>query len=433
MTRRFIIETFGCQMNRSDSELMRLSMEGAGFLPAEEMDEADIIIYNTCSVRQHAEDRVLGRIRSIPERKNRTIVVAGCMAQRLGEKLADENMADLVLGPYRDPDAGIHLLDYFRTGEKGAHLSLDRKDFAPRLDARLARGSWHAWVTITHGCENYCAYCIVPHVRGKLISFPSEKIIEHIRRLADSGTREITLLGQNVNQYGQDNGEIPFSRLLRKAAGVGGIEKINFLTSHPADFDTDIVRVMADHEKITRAIHLPLQSGSDRVLAAMNRGYTLFGYKKVIDTIRSRVPDVSLSTDLIVGFPGEEESDYLATLESVREIGYEEAFTFAYSPREGTPAFLLTEELSREEKIDRLRGLIDIHRDLAVKKMSERIGSRDRAVLERASPRDGDELLGRTFHNLPLVLAGGEEYLRRIIPVEITGIRGATLQGRPLA
>jgi tRNA-2-methylthio-N6-dimethylallyladenosine synthase len=412
---------------------MRLSMEGAGFLPASDIGEADIIIYNTCSVRQHAEDRVLGRIRSVPNRDKRTLVVAGCMAQRLGGSLSEENTADLVLGPYRDPDVGIHLLDYYRTGERGAHLSMERKDFAPRLDTGLADGSWHAWVTITHGCENYCAYCIVPYVRGKLISFPREKIIEHIRILADSGTREITLLGQNVNQYGQDNGEVPFSRLLEEAAGVPGMEKINFLTSHPADFDPDIVRVMADHENITRAIHLPLQSGSDRVLAAMNRGYTLSGYKKIIDTIRSRIPDVSLSTDLIVGFPGEQEDDYRATLDAVREIGYEEAFTFAYSPREGTPAFRLPEELTREEKVNRLRGLIDLHRDLAVQKMGQRIGSRDRAVLERTSPRNSDELLGRTFHNLPLVLAGGEEYLRRIVPVEITGIRGATLQGRPLA
>jgi tRNA-2-methylthio-N6-dimethylallyladenosine synthase len=284
----YYIETFGCQMNKNDSELMALSLSSEGFESTDNRDDAEIILFNTCSVRKHAETRALTHIRQARAAKQKSIIiVAGCMAQRDGEQLIKKRIAHIVIGPYQAPLVGTFVRRYLQGNRDTIHLSLDSSDFTPRINDQLlgevSSKPWHRFVTITHGCENFCSYCIVPYVRGKLISFSSKTILDYIRRIADTGVSSITLLGQNVNQYGQDNGDIPFHRLLEDVAKIGSFSKINFMTSHPKDFTGEIARVIRDHDSISRAIHLPLQSGSDAILQKMKRRYTISQYLDIVD------------------------------------------------------------------------------------------------------------------------------------------------------
>lgn len=434
------IETFGCQMNKNDSELMALSMREASFSPAPDAASANIVIFNTCSVREHAEQRALSRIRSLAKqggKKGRIVVIAGCMAQRIGRRLIDEGTADIVVGPYQSPSIGRLAREYIDNPSPGAHLSQKTEDFSPRVvptvNDSIGGPPWHSWVTITHGCENFCSYCIVPFVRGRLISFPSGQIREHIRGLAERGIREITLLGQNVNQYGIDTGDIPFHRLLASAAEVPGIERIGFLTSHPADFPVEILKVIREHPNISRSIHLPLQSGSDRVLSMMNRRYTFSEYMKIVDAARSILESCALSTDLIVGFPGETPDDFEATLNAVETIRFDDAFTYAYSPRSGTPAYSMRESLTRPEKLERLRRLIDVQRRISSQKRNERIDREEEVIVEKFSKKSSEKVMGKTFLNHVAVVPGTAEDFGRKLRIRVIGVRGTTLRGARLA
>ncbi len=416
-------------MNLNDSEVMKESMFSEGYIEASSPDLADIRIYNTCSVRQRAEDRVIARIKTAsPEisARNSTVVVAGCMAQRNGEALINEGIAHVVLGPYQS----AHVGQILKASRTGAWLSQDQKDYSGQPGPGPANSSYNSFVTITHGCGNFCSYCIVPYVRGPLISFDSSKIIKYIENLSENGVIEVTLLGQNVNQFGQDSGDIPFYSLLEKTASITGLKRIHFLTSHPRDFNFDIVRVIRNNPNISRCIHLPLQSGSDRILADMNRGYSLRGYMRIIDHLRNELSDFSVSTDLIVGYPGETEDDFKMTLRAVREIGYDDAFMYAYSPREGTAAAERKDSLSRQEKITRLKELITLQRSLSTKKLEARIGSIETVIPERSSKRSVSDLIGRTSLNHPVILKGNESDIGRPVQVEISHIIGSTLYGK---
>lgn len=438
-TATYHIETFGCQMNRSDSSLMDLSMREHGFAPASREEDADIVLFNTCSVRQHAEDRAIGRMRSARRRGNRTriIVLAGCMAQRIGPELVAKGDADLAVGPYRSPVIGALVKALFERRGGREHLSQDREDFAGRIDPRLAGNGperrWHEWVTITHGCGNFCTYCIVPHVRGPLISFPSRDIIRQCEALAGSGVTELTLLGQNVNQYGQDCGETPFYRLLERVARVEGIQRVGFLTSHPRDFSADIIAVVRDHPAISRALHLPAQSGADRILGLMNRGYTRARYLALIELIDRELPDHAVTTDLIAGFPGETEEEFNATLDLVRIARFDEAYTYAYSPREGTTAFSMRESIPREEKLERLATLIEVQRAVSREKLAARVGRTEQVIVEAVSRKSSSEVMGRTWLNHPVVLPGGECDIGRKLAVTITEVKGSTLYAGAIA
>jgi len=435
MNNRFHIETFGCQMNKNDSEFMELSLKEEGFVPGVSAEDSDIVIFNTCSVRQHAEDRVLARIYSVKKKihdRNGLVIIAGCMAQRLGKDLITEGASDMVIGPYQSPDIGR--LVRMRTGSGDSlFISQDRADFHERINIRLAAQKdalpWRRWVTVTHGCENFCSYCIVPHVRGKLISFPSDSIIPYMKALALSGVTEVTLLGQNVNQYGTDCGDVPFYKLLEQTASIPGFLRINFLTSHPMDFSGDIIRVIAGHENISRSIHLPLQSGSDRILGLMNRKYTRGHYMDIIDAIDRLLDDYSITTDLIVGFPGEKPEDYNETLSAVKQIRFDDAFMYAYSPREGTPAAELTEDLTRKEKIDRLQGLITIQKAISREKLAARTGGIETVIIERLSKKSGEKVMGKTGLNHPVVCGGSPGDIGRLVRVRIDGVSGSTLTG----
>ncbi len=440
MKKTFHIETFGCQMNKGDSDLMTASLLRHGFVLSSKEDAADVIIFNTCSVRSHAEERALARIRSARKRqggRRPVIAVAGCMAQRIGDRILTSGDADLVIGPYQAPDIGRVLNDFLDRRGPGRYLSLDPADLESRIDPTLADTRdavpWHKWITITHGCGNFCSYCIVPHVRGPLVSFPSKDILEYIRACADGGIREITLLGQNVNQYGMDSGDIPFYTLLERVAKIDGLLKINFLTSHPKDFSGDILNVIRDHGNISRAIHLPLQSGSDTILRAMNRRYTLGHYMNIAELIGKTLESYSLSTDLIVGFPGETAEDYEMTLRAVHEVRFDEAFMYAYSPRECTAAYELEESLSREEKQERLKILIDTQRAISREKLEKRLNRVERMIVEGQSKRSPREVMGKTWLNHPVVIPGDTGDVGKDLTITVTGIKGSTLYGQRFA
>jgi tRNA-2-methylthio-N6-dimethylallyladenosine synthase len=440
LLKNFYIETFGCQMNRSDSDLMAVSLLEHGFHRVGKLSGADIAIFNTCSVRQHAEDRVIARIlstRGPVKKRGGIVVVAGCMAQRMGEQLLEEGVADMVIGPYESPGIGRILREYMEGDRATSFLSQEASDFRDRLSegilGNLSRKQWHQWVTITHGCENFCAYCIVPHVRGRLMSFSSGRIIAHARSLLERGVREITLLGQNVNQYGQDTGDIPFHELLRSVASLPGLARLNFLTSHPKDFSSEIIEVIAANANISRSIHLPLQSGSDRVLSAMNRNYSMESYMKLVEALYRHLDEFTITTDLIVGFPGETEEDYPATRRAVRDIRFDDAYMYAYSPREGTPAYALEEFISRGEKIDRLNRLIDLQRGISREKLEARINMIEEIIPEKVSKKSDGQLLGRTFLNHPAVIQGNAGDIGRIMKIRVEAVRGSTLQGTRIA
>lgn len=425
-------------MNKCDSDLMSESMAQAGFTSTESAENADIFIVNTCSVREHAENRVLSRIRAArKKRSGLIIIVAGCMAQRIGRELVTKKLADIVIGPFQSPDIGNIIKIYLTNRKEKIFLSHDRNDFKSRIRSGLSfqkpENAWHEWVTITHGCGNFCSYCIVPHVRGPLISFPSNSIIEYIKILADNGIKEITLLGQNVNQYGCDSSDVPFHKLLEKTADIKGIMRINFITSHPKDFNENIIHVIRDNDNISRSIHLPLQSGSDRILALMNRKYTMGHYLDIIEKIRGLLDTYSISTDLIVGFPGETGDDFNATLNAVEAIRFDEAFTYAYSPREGTSAFSLKELLTKDEKIERLNRLIEMQRRISCERMKERVDQTEEMIVERISKKSDAEVMGRTFLNHPVIIPGRTDEIGKKIKITITGMKGSTLYGKRTA
>ncbi len=448
MPESFFIETFGCQMNRGDSELMRLSMERHGFQEAKSKNEADICLFNTCSVRQHAEDRAISKIEAAKRSRGgdeKIVVVTGCAAQRVGDEIVDSGKADLAIGPYEAPKVGEIISRYIdrierekrKKNRENLFLSQAKEDFQDRLHNELIKSReenpWHKWVTITHGCENFCTFCIVPHVRGKLISFPSKKILDFIKNLASQGIFEITLLGQNVNQYGKDSGDIPFYKLLEETAKLEGLFKINFLTSHPMDFSTEIIKVMSNHPNISRGIHLPLQSGSDQILKRMNRRYTMKSYMSIVEAIDSGLPEYSLSTDLIVGFPGESEDQFNETLNAVKKIGFTEAFMYAYSPRSGTPAARMEDGLNRRGKIERLNRLISIQREISLEKLKNRLNKVEYAIAEKISKKSRNEVSGRTGLNQTIVFRGDKEDIGRPVQVRISDIRGSTLFGEKIS
>ncbi|MFH1259762.1 MAG: tRNA (N6-isopentenyl adenosine(37)-C2)-methylthiotransferase MiaB [Elusimicrobiota bacterium] len=349
------IKTFGCQMNVYDSELIEQGLESKGYFLAKNREEADLLIVNTCAVRGHAEERALSAIGELKKLKQKNpniiIVLAGCLAQHHQKKIFKRfAQIDLVLGTDQVADLPS-LLDGFLANRRKT-AAVGRK----RVSARLkGRGVKHSFVTIIRGCDNACAYCIVPSVRGPAVSRPKEEILAEIEGLAASGTKEITLLGQNVNAYRQDGSG--FSSLLSRIEQIAGIEKIGFVTNHPKDMIREIIETISGMKKFSGSLHLPVQSGSDRVLEKMNRGYTRKHYLQLIKNIRQFLPNCRITTDIIVGFPGETEADFKQTLSLVEEIKFAAAYTFKYSLRPGTVSSRLENNIPLEVKKERLAAL----------------------------------------------------------------------------
>lgn len=433
---KYFIETFGCQMNKSDSDLMELSLENEGFIKTNTLEKADIAVFNTCSVRKHAEDRATAKIREAKshlKKRNGVVVVSGCMAQRIGESFIENKYADIAIGPFSNPKIGKIVKDFLNGNKDNIFISQNKENFSERLDNGLLNRKevhpWHKWITITHGCENFCTYCIVPYVRGPLISFSSDKILNYIQRSADNGIIEISLLGQNVNQYGQDNNDIPFYELLNKCAEINGIEKINFITSHPKDFTTELADVIFSHDNISKSIHLPLQSGSNNILKKMNRQYNFEHYQNIVNYIKNKNIPVGFSTDLIVGFPGESEKDFKDTIKAVKEFQYDEAFMYAYSPRVGTSAADSDNQVSEDIKKQRLTELINTQRLITENNLKKTIGTTENIIVESVSKRSDNEVIGKSWLNHSILIKGNYKDIGNIVKVKISGLRGATLTG----
>jgi tRNA-2-methylthio-N6-dimethylallyladenosine synthase len=400
MSRRVYIETFGCQMNDVDSARMLTLLGTADYRPADSLSDADLVLLNTCSIREKADQKIysaLGRLRRWKhEREGRLVAVGGCLAQQEGTALRKRaSHIDIVFGTH----SIAFLPDLVRLAEgHDAPVSTNLTGDTSHWDVLpyLADGAVSAMVTIMQGCDNYCAYCIVPHVRGPEISRPSREILGEICELAERGVREVVLLGQNVNSYGKKEGEIPFPELIRRISRIRNIRRIRFITSNPRDLDRETIHLFSEIEALCPHVHLPIQTGSDRILASMGRGYTRKVYFDKVEDLRKARPGIAFSSDFIVGFPGETEADFQGTLSVMKEIRFDSSFSFRYSPRAGTRAAGMAETVSREVASDRLVRLQALQGRHSRDRLAACVDKEMEVLVEGRSTRDPDRLCGRT-------------------------------------
>ena len=438
MSRRYFIKTYGCQMNEYDSARMADVLEAGGDLkPTENAAEADVLLMNTCSVREKAQEKVfslLGEWRKLKSERPEVIIgVGGCVASQEGEAITQRApFVDLVFGPqtlHRLPEM---ISELRRTGRSVVDVSFPEIEKFDHLPAPRAEGS-RAFVSIMEGCSKYCSFCIVPYTRGDEISRSFESVLEEVRQLAAQGVKEITLLGQNVNAYAgpmADGALVDLATLIHHVAAVPGIELIRFTTSHPLEFNDSLIEAYANVPKLANHLHLPVQSGSDRVLAAMKRGYTVIEFKDKVRKLRAVRPDICISSDFIVGFPGETERDFAATLALVRDIGFDQSFTFLYSRRPGTPAASLPDEVPLEVKQERLAQL-QAQLDAQHRAINDRmVGTVQRVLVERPAKKDARELAARTENNRWVNFAGPPGLIGRFVDVLVTEARPHSLRGR---
>ncbi len=434
MSKKYWVETYGCQMNVSDSELMEGVLTAGGYERVSSPEDADVILVNTCAIREHAERRVLGRVAELNRikraRPDALIGVCGCMAQRLGQRLIEQaDYLDLVIGPdaYRSLP---QLIDEASRNGGVVDIELNPSEHYEGLEVRrFSRIS--AWIPIQRGCNYRCTFCIVPYTRGDEKNRAPDAILQEVRRLADDGITEFTLLGQTVNSYRY--GDWNFARLLRAVARVPGVRRLRFTSPHPNDMTRELVEVMAEEDAVCAHLHLPVQSGSDRVLRRMVRRYTREEYLDKVAMLRELIPQIALTTDIIVGFPGEEEDDFQQTLDLVREVEYDDAFTFKYSPREGTPSTRMKPQsmVPADVAQHRLEKLITLVREIASRKNLAEVGQ-VREVLVEKRARRGNLLQGRTETNKAVLIPGPDEWIGRYMKVALTGTTGATFTGFPV-
>jgi tRNA-2-methylthio-N6-dimethylallyladenosine synthase len=430
MPRRLYIETYGCQMNVADSELMFGILERAGYLRTEEPGEADVLLINTCAVRDNAEQRVVGRVGELQRhrRPGGVLGVVGCMAQRLGPRLLDDrNHVDLVVGPdaYRNlPD----LLSLAAAGRRVTDTEFRSWEHYEDVPASREPGPT-AFVTVQRGCDYRCTFCIVPYTRGPERSRRLEEVVREVRALAEQGVTEVTLLGQTVNSY--HDGVHDFADLLRAVGGVAGVRRVRFTSPYPTDFTGRVIEAIATTPAVCEHVHLPVQSGSNVVLRRMLRRYTRQRYLEVVGQLRAAVPGITFTTDIIVGFPGETESEFGETLSLVAEADFDDAYTFRYSVREATPAARLKDHVPEAVAADRLARLVEVVRANARRKSLARVGQTHEALVERPAKRGG-LMLGRTRGNLLVLLDLPESALGEYHQVRLTGTTGSTFTGRVL-
>jgi len=436
---KYLFHIFGCQMNEADAEILAGYLEKIGYSPTALESEADLILLITCCVREHAESKVygkLGELYSLKEQNPHLILgICGCMPQQedVAKKLETRfPYLDLVFGTHNLPDFPRLLAEVEATGEAVVEV-LGAAGFVAENLPRARRDNLKAWVTIMYGCSNFCTYCIVPYVRGHERSRDIAAILREISDLGSKGYREITLLGQNVNSYGRDlAGQPDFADLLEGIETIPGISRVRYMTSHPRDFTDKLIGVIARSAKVCEHFHLPVQSGSNSVLKAMNRGYSREQYLSLVDKIRSSVPDAVITTDLIVGFPGETEEDFALTLSLLREVRFDAAYTFAYSPRSGTAAADWTEQLSKEEKNARLRHLNDVVNEISLERNLPLLDQVVELLVEGPSRTDPLRLTGRTRGNKLVHFAGDNSLQGKIVDARITKVQTWSLHGELL-
>jgi tRNA-2-methylthio-N6-dimethylallyladenosine synthase len=432
--KRVYIQTFGCQMNERDSEVMAGLLQGEGYCLTRRIDQADLILFNTCSVRDLAEQKLysaLGRTKEYKQGNRRVLVgVAGCIAQQEGSRLLKRApQVDLVIGTSNLRRLPALVEEVSRSG--GRAVEVERDPVYPQYDLPSVRATGvRAWVNIMYGCDKACTFCIVPHVRGEERSRPMEAIAEEVRGLAGQGCREVTLLGQNVNSYGKrEYGRESFVRLLKLLNDTPGIARIRFTTAHPMDLSPGLIGAMADLPKICEHLHLPIQSGSDRILRAMGRGYTCAGYLRKVSLLRERVPEVALSTDVIVGFPNETDEDFAGTLEALREIRFHSVFAFKYSPRPFTPAAAMSDQVPEAVKEERLQRVLQLQEAISRRLYEGYVGKPLEVLVEETDPANG-ELSGRTRGNLPVHFPGRADLIGSLQQITVTQALGHSLRGR---
>ena len=426
------IETYGCQMNVSDTELMLGKLADSGYESVDQPDGADVILINTCAIREHAEQRVIGRLGEIKSKMKHDSVlgVTGCMAQRLGNQLLDRvKHVSLVIGPdgYRELPA---LIESARAGDRATAIDFDLEehyeDFSPR------RFGVKAWIPVQRGCDYKCTYCIVPTTRGPERSRRLSDVVREVESVVASGISEVVLLGQTVNSY--FDGEHDFASLLRAVGSVHGVRRLRFTSPHPNDFSDAVIEAIAETPACCEHVHLPMQSGSTRTLKRMLRRYTRETYFECAARLRAAVPGLSLTTDIIVGFPGETEADFEETLSAVRELNFEDAYTFKFSPREGTPAtrFPASETVSDDVASDRLARLIKVVRGASRERNLGLLGQRREVLVEKAAKRGG-LLQSRTRDFKTVMIPGDATLIGKYLQVELTGTTGSTFLGQIVA
>ncbi|EJT5917675.1 tRNA (N6-isopentenyl adenosine(37)-C2)-methylthiotransferase MiaB [Clostridium perfringens] len=432
----FCISTYGCQMNEEDSEKLSGMLKSQGYERTENKEEASIIIFNTCCVRENAENKVFGNLGQLKQLKkknpNLVIAICGCMMQQVG-------MADKVLKtfPYVDIIFGTHNAHKFpeylhRVLQEGVQVKeiLNKEEGIVEGLPIDRKSDVKAFVTIMYGCNNFCTYCIVPYVRGRERSRKSEDIIKEIEELVSKGYKEITLLGQNVNSYGKGLEEdIDFAGLLRKVNEVKGLERVRFMTSHPKDLSDDVIMAIKECDKLCEQVHLPVQSGSSRILKEMNRHYDREYYLDLVKKIKSEIPDVTLTTDIIIGFPGETEEDFLDTLSLCEEVGYDSAFTFIYSRRNHTPADKMENQIPDDIKHDRFNRLVEAINKKVVIKNKEYEGKVVEVLVEGPSKNDETKLTGRTRNGKLVNFAGDEKLVGELVNLKIVRAQPFSLIG----
>ena len=440
------IETYGCQMNVADSEVVASIMQMAGYEVCDALEKADAVLLNTCSVRDNAEQKILNRLEALnAERKKRQegrdaggrkqliIGVLGCMAERVKDQLLTHHHADLVAGP----DAYLSLPDLFaqaEMGQKAINIELSLTEtYREVVPNRLHGTKIGGYVSIMRGCNNFCHYCIVPYTRGRERSRDTESILREVRDLRDRGYKEVTLLGQNVNSY-QGNDRVGFAQLLRMVAHEVPEMRVRFTTSHPKDMSDETLQVIADEPNVCRHIHLPVQSGSNRILHLMNRKYTREWYLDRVEAIRRIIPDCAITTDIFVGYHSETEEDHQLSLSLMREVGYDAAFMFKYSERPGTYASKhLPDDVPEEVKLRRLDEMIRLQTELSAQANAREVGRTVSVLVEGYSKRSREQLFGRTEQNKVVVFNKGRHHIGELVQVKIESSSSATLKGSPVS
>jgi tRNA-2-methylthio-N6-dimethylallyladenosine synthase len=432
----YYTETYGCQMNEHDSEKISWILENMDYIKTDSAEKADFIIYNTCAIRENAELKVYGKIGALKKLKGLNpdlmIAICGCMMQREDVRkiiTTKHKHVDIIFGTHNIHKLPQLINSHLKSGETIVDILEDTREIVEHIDVNRTY-SYKAYINIMYGCNNFCTYCVVPYTRGRELSRTPENILREIEGLAKEGCKEVTLLGQNVNSYGKTlDYDYNFSNLLEDINKIDGIERIRFMTSHPKDLSKDLIKSYATLDKLAEHLHLPIQSGSNKVLKEMNRNYTRESYIEIIKELRKAVPNIGLSTDIIVGFPGETEEDFNATLELVKEIRFDSAYTFLYSVREGTKAAKMENQVDYKVKHERFQRLSDSLNEISLEENQKLIGQTLDVLVEEVSKNNPEVLTGRTRTYKLVHFKGNEDLIGSIVNIKIEKTTTFTLEG----
>lgn len=429
--KKYWLENYGCQMNKAEASAIELELQEQGWICAESEYEANLAIINTCTVRKTAENRIWGRIghyKHLKKTQDIKLAVIGCMAENWKHQLKkDAPVVDIIAGTKGQKLLVQKLIGNYQGQED--FLEENRYTFH---NSHGSKDSINALIPIMHGCNNYCSYCIVPYVRGREVSRDSDEIIEEIKTLISTGVKDVTLLGQNVNSYDDIHKNVNFAGLLKKIARKTGVLRLRFLSSHPKDLTDEIIEVMASESNICKHLHLPVQHGSTKVLDEMNRRYTKEDYLQLVGKLNRAIPGISLTTDIMVGFPGETEEDIEELVDLMKRVRFSESYTYFYNPREGTKAFYREDSLPEDLKKERLSAIIKLQREITHDVFSSRIGTEVEVIAESLSKKSDREILGRTERNETVLFPGKKELIGKLLTVRITSLKGQTFFGEEI-